>query len=312
MRNISIRTCRICGSGGNPIIASEQPCALWNISPWMPEGHYTLIRCRRCGNLYVDSDVTEEYLDSLMAEDVPEMKTKTIYGMNQEYELVRNEELKLNWAMIKKMRNPKIGEHLLDLGSAWGAFGSIVQQDGIIPNGIELQPEAVMSSLKLWGEGKVHDGPIYNAPFSKGEFQYITSFETLEHLFDPIKTLKELKRLLSEDGVLAISVPSADYFIFKYWLYRKQPFSAWMREHMPGNMEGGRALVHNHINTFSVKSAKVMMEKAGLKTIYVSSIGWRGGRIGKICRSIGSLLWICSRYNIAFAPSIFIVANNKI
>lgn len=305
----SYRTCRICGSGNNPIVAAERPCALWYDKPWMPEDHYTLIRCRACGNLYVDSDVTEEYLMTLMSVEVPEFSEKTTYEGDAEVEATRIGELANNWELIKRVRKPHAGEKLLDYGSAWGAFGNIAQQDGVIPNGVELQPQAVRSSLKLWGEGLVHDGPLETAPFHSGEFKYISSFETLEHLFDPVKVLRKLKDFLADDGILTISVPSADYFMFKYWLYRKQPFSAWMRRHMPGNMQGGRVLIHNHINTFSVRSAALMLRKAGLRPVYVTSVGWRGGRAGRACSLVGDALWALSGHRVAFAPSIFMVAD---
>src|SRR5665213_331487 len=308
LHKMSTRPCTMCGTGGNPIVASERPCRCWNNKPWMPEDHYTLICCKKCGNLYVDSDVTEEYLENLMAEVVPEFSEKTAYERNEEMEFVRNRELEMNWNMMTKFRKPLRGEKLLDFGSAWGAFGNIAKRDGIIPNGVELQLVAARSSLKLWGEGIVHCGPIENAPFKKNEFQYITAFETLEHLFNPIRVLRELKTFLSKDGILAISVPSADYFIFKYWFYRKQPAGALMRKILPGNMLEGMALIHNHINTFSIKSASLMIEKSGFRIIHIGSIGWRGGRIGKICENIGGLLWSTSRHHIAFAPSILTVS----
>jgi len=311
MRLLSCHHCRICGGTKNPIVASERPCALWNDKPWMPEGHYTLVRCSTCGNLYVDSDVTKEYLERLQAESVPKLEGTLTYESTAAMEDVRNSELQQNWEIIKKIRSPSVGDKLLDFGSAYGAFGNIAKKDGVKPNGVELQAQAVCASIKLWGEGVVHSGPIENAPFAEGEFQYGTSFETLEHLYDPVEVLKQIGALLSKDGVIAISVPSADYFLFKYWIYRKQPFSGWMRKNMPGNMQEGRVLVHNHINTFSVNSVTLMIEKAGLKVKYISPIGWRGGYIGKVGRLIAYLLWLFSHKRIAFAPSIFFVANKS-
>lgn len=84
-------------------------------------------------------------------------------------------------------------------------------------------PKLLNILSKYGGGSKVHVGSLEDAPFEKGEFQYITAFETLEHLRDPIKVLYQMKELLSDDGILAISVPSADYFRFKFWFYRKQP-----------------------------------------------------------------------------------------
>jgi len=267
----------------------------------MPEGVYTLARCRTCGTLYVDSDVTEDYLISVQAEFCPDVKYS-------KYESVlRASEFEVNWQMIKECRSPQRGDRLLDFGSAFGDFGAVVQKDGVQPNGVELIPQAVQHSLKIWGgRSRVHVGPLEDAPFGKGEFQYITAFETLEHLRDPIKVLSQLKSLLSEDGILAISVPSADYFRFKFWFYRKQPLSGLARYLMPGNMQSGRVLCHNHIYTFSVNSAKRMMARAGLVPVFVKAIGWRG-RIRCIGSLIAWLFTIMSVGRIAFTPSIFII-----
>lgn len=311
---ISPRPCRICGTKDNPIVATEYPCALWGDRPWMPEGHYTNIRCRKCGNHYVDSDVTESYLNDLESSFIPDNENRTTYEATEERDKIRTLELKENWEMITKFYKPKPNDKLLDYSCAWGALGNIAKLAGCIPNGIELQPEGAAYSLKSWGgDSIVHMGPIETAPFCKNEFKYITSFETLEHVFDPIRILKNMKMLLKQDGVIAISVPSADYFEFKYWVYRKQPFNAWMRKQFPGNMTN-RVLCHNHINAFSLNSVKLMLEKAGLRVVFTSPYcsGFSGGLLGKILKIVGKLTWFMSFKKIVFAPSIFVLADNKV
>jgi hypothetical protein len=42
---------------------------------------------------------------------------------------------------------------------------------------------------------------------------------------DPIYALRRLRSWLSADGVLALSVPSSDYFRFEFWLLRNSPFA---------------------------------------------------------------------------------------
>ena len=315
MSKLSLRPCRICDTSNNPIFASEKPCAGWIDKPWMPEGHYTLIRCRSCGNLYVDSDVTETYLNDLQGKFNPETEDKITYESTEDDDKRRTLELAENWEMIAKIRRPAQNDKSLDYGCAWGAFGNIAKQAGVIPNGVELQPTGAAHSLKLWGgKSVVHRGPIETAPFVENEFQYITSFETLEHVFDPVRILKSLKHLLSTGGVIAISVPSADYFTFKYWVYRKQPFHEWMRRKFPGNMQGDMVLIHNHINTFSLDAARLIMEKAGLKVVFIAPYcsGLRGGLLGKIIKYMGKLIWLLSLKKIILAPSIFVVAQKKL
>src|SRR5260370_25471328 len=289
MRPTSTRPCKICGTTDNRFVASEAPCALWGERPWMPEGHYTNIRCRNCGCHYVDSDVTESYLDELQGSHIPENDQRTSYEKTEDRDKIRTAELAENWEMIARLRKPRPGEKLLDYGSAWGAFGNVVKQSGVVPNGVELQAAGAAFSQTLWGErSTVHQGPIETAPFRDNSFEYVTSFETLEHVFDPIRILANMKRLVKQDGVVAISVPSAHYFTFKYWLYRKQPFGGWLMRRFPGNMEG-RVLCHNHITTPSLTSARLMMEQAGLRVIYASPYcsGLRGGGLGNILRLVG-------------------------
>lgn len=259
------RPCRICGTTGNEITASETPCALWGERPWMPEGDYTDIRCRACGGHYVDSDVTEAYLDELQATPIPENVDRATCEDNA------------------------AGEMHLDYGSAWGAFGNHVKQDGPTPNGIELHAEGAAFSRTLWGGAStVHEGTIETAPWGDGTFQYITSFETLEHVFDPIRILSHMRRMVWRDGVVAISVPSSHYFEFTFWLYRKSPISGFMFRHFPGHMTWC-VLCHNHITTPSPRSARLRMEKAGL-------------------RVSGRIVWYATFKKIIFAPSIFLVA----
>src|SRR5204862_421609 len=100
-----------------------------------------------------------------------------------------------------------------------------------------------------------------------------------------------MNRLVKEDGVVAISVPSAHYGTFKYWFYCKQPLAKWMRRKLPGNMDGSRVLCHNHMITPSLKTARLMMKKAGLKVIYAAPYcsGLSGGSAGKILRIAGKM-----------------------
>jgi 2-polyprenyl-3-methyl-5-hydroxy-6-metoxy-1,4-benzoquinol methylase len=278
----------------------------------MPEGHYTELGCRVCGTRYVDSGVTEQYLDELQAMELPECVGKVTYEETAEGDRIRTAELAENWLAVASARPPQPGDKLLDYGSAWGALGTVAAKtSGVIPNGIELQPAAVAHSRTTWGATSVvYQGPIETAPFRDGEFEYVTSFETLEHVFDPIKVLKHLCRLTSDDGVVAVSMPSADYFAFRYWLYRKSPIAGYMRRKYPGNMEEGRVLVHNHLITPSMKSVKLMMKKAGLKLVHLSPYcsGLSGGRLGKGLKLAGKVLWVASFGRVAFAPSVFAIA----
>lgn len=277
----------------------------------MPEGHYTNIRCRNCGCHYVDSDVTESYLDELMASPVQENEGRTTYADTEDKDKIRDAELAENWQMITRVRAPRQGDLLLDYGSAWGGFGNAAKQSGVKPSGIELQAAGAQHSRRRWGPGSiVHEGTIETAPWKEDSFDYVTSFETLEHVADPIRILSYMRRLVRRDGVVAITVPSAHYFEFKYWLYRKSPLSSWAMKHAPGNMPSSRVLCHNHIITPSLKSVRLMMQKAGLSVVHAEPYcsGLTGGQVGRLLRASSKIVWPLSLRRVVFAPSIFAVA----
>jgi len=108
------------------------------------------------------------------------------------------------------------GKEVLDCACGIG-WGSCLIANGGAKSvvGVDLSPNAIESAQVFYsGEninyilGTVHDID------SDIKFDLITSFETLEHVDDPIDFLKSLKTSLKPDGLLLLSTPNA--FCFKY------------------------------------------------------------------------------------------------
>lgn len=55
-------------------------------------------------------------------------------------------------------------------------------------------------------------GDITELPFPDGSFDVVVCFEVIEHVDDPERIVDELARVLSDDGVLAISTPNRRVF----------------------------------------------------------------------------------------------------
>ncbi len=66
----------------------------------------------------------------------------------------------------------------------------------------EVDPESTVSFVR----GKVED-----LPFSSGGFTIVASFDNLEHVEDDSHALKEIRRVIAEDGILLLTVPSCRY-----------------------------------------------------------------------------------------------------
>ncbi len=306
------RACYMCGRSGNPIIASEVVEQRYGM-PLMPEGRYDFARCEGCHTLYVDSDIDDGYLARIYTSE-----TQAVGGVSSDAEkaaeailALRLPEFERHWKLLKHLRPFRPGEQLLDMGCQTGDFGALAQADGVQPNGIELSAAYADQCEQRWGPAAlVHRAPIEGADFGTRHFHYITAFETLEHMCAPKTALAELARWLSADGLLAFSVPSSDYFHFKYWLLNNtrpgKAVLAALRLYRP--FYGNQVLPHTHIYNFSPQSAVALAASAGLEPVYVGLTGWHG--VGKLLGGpAGAVASFFTRGRIGFAPSVLVVAR---
>jgi 2-polyprenyl-3-methyl-5-hydroxy-6-metoxy-1,4-benzoquinol methylase len=277
----------------------------------MPEGIYNFARCRRCSTLYVDSEVSDSYLRDFYVNETPESIQEIVDVEQAQLVMHRLPELQHHWTHMTLVRSPQKGERLLDVGCQTGDFGVLAQYDGVQPNGIELSQSYAAISQQRWGsEAHVHCGTLNDAPFEPRQFQYITAFETLEHMCDPIAALCRLYTWLTTDGILVLSVPSSDYFHFKFWLMRKSPLAPLVQRILARRSAVYKAQVlpHTHIYNFSHTSVRLLLAHAGFIPVFVGLTGWHG-RIGSLCHLSGRLLEMVSRSRVGFAPSLFVIAR---
>jgi SAM-dependent methyltransferase len=89
---------------------------------------------------------------------------------------------------------------LLDIGCGDGSFLLAARKRGWRVFGTELNPQDALRN----GLSVVTD---INDAIDSAPFDCITLWHSLEHLRDPLNTLKTIRRLLSPTGVLIIAVP---------------------------------------------------------------------------------------------------------
>jgi len=107
-------------------------------------------------------------------------------------------------------------KHILDCacGVGWGSF-LMAKAGARHVVGIDLSSEALSTAKKYYNDLSIeyiHDN-IYNYSNSH-KFDVITSFETLEHLEDPLKFLKKVSSLSHAETMFFLSTPNG--FCFKY------------------------------------------------------------------------------------------------
>ena len=66
---------------------------------------------------------------------------------------------------------------------------------------------------KLFSSPKIEKGMAENLPYKDESFEVVYSSHVLEHVQDEILSLKEIKRVLKDDGVLIIGMPTSSMAI---------------------------------------------------------------------------------------------------
>ena len=123
-------------------------------------------------------------------------------------ELLENEESLKNYSwhiinLVTQSVSPESQAKTLEFGAGTGFMMQIFEQKtGHKPKGIEIDPKLV----------KIIEDKGYSC-FSdtneiKEKFELIFTSNVLEHIEDDLTSLKEIKKLLTQDGILAIYVPA--------------------------------------------------------------------------------------------------------
>jgi SAM-dependent methyltransferase len=136
---------------------------------------------------------------------------------------------------------------LLDVGCGNGQFLAEMRDLGWEVFGVEPDRDAVKIARECFGLC-VHEGLLEENTFPDNTFQAITMNHVIEHLVDPIRTLKECNRMLKSDGKLIIRTPNIKSF--GLWKFGQ----AWLHLDPP-----------RHLYLFSPLTLKRFVEGAGLK-----------------------------------------------
>jgi 2-polyprenyl-3-methyl-5-hydroxy-6-metoxy-1,4-benzoquinol methylase len=135
---------------------------------------------------------------------------------------------------------------LLDVGCGNGARLARLRSLGWEVCGQDIDPQAVAYAIETFGIS-AYLGHLEDIRFPEASFDYITLNHVVEHSHDPVRLLKECRRLLKKGGLLVIVTPNADSFAHKY-------FGSFWR-----GLEPPR-----HIHIFSPKTLAVLAAKADL------------------------------------------------
>ena len=184
-------------------------CGNSNLIPFGPENG----ECRTCGTLvYLKETLSKQ---SMVSNDETDLYGKKYWLDHQQeafgypdiYTRARNDltERNLHWlkAMLKYCIPPA---EVLEIGCAHGSFVALLQLAGYNASGVEMSPWVVEFGKKTF-DVPISIGPIETLEITPNSLDVIALMDVLEHLPDPVSTMKCCLKLLKPNGLLLIQTP---------------------------------------------------------------------------------------------------------
>lgn len=144
---------------------------------------------------------------------------------------------------------------VLELGCSHGSFVALMTQAGYQAEGVEMSPWVVEFGRKTF-EVPIHVGPIENLDVPSRSLEVIALMDVLEHLSDPVATMRKCTELLKPDGFLLIQTPEfKESMRYQSLMDKSSPFLSMLK-------------ADEHLYLFSRQSVAKLLRQTGAEHIY--------------------------------------------
>lgn len=158
---------------------------------------------------------------------------------------------------------------ILDLGCAMGGFLDFLYEKGYHNlYGVDPTKEYVAKANDK-NKYKLKLGDAGNIPFDDNSFDIVIMEQVLEHVSNPVQVFKEVKRVLTDNGIFCIGVPDAsrysDFAFFDYyWIILREHIQHFDDNHIKYLAESEK---YELVKTRKTKHF-VMAEKMVMPNLY--------------------------------------------
>jgi len=205
---------------------------------------FNVLECPGCGLVYVSPLPEKVLIESAHSDSyyAPWLKNQRSKRIKMWEKRLRT----LNRLSVNKGR-------LLDIGCAEGLFPELAGKDGWDATGTEISHFAAQYGKEKLGLNIIQ-GELIDMKFPDNTFDAVTMWHVLEHTRDPIAVLREIRRILKDNGIFILAIPNMNNFLFQlaYRLIRGR------RMHLfdPDDRE-------LHLYHFTTETIRLALEKTG-------------------------------------------------
>ncbi|MBN1502050.1 class I SAM-dependent methyltransferase [Candidatus Woesearchaeota archaeon] len=217
-----------------------------------------IVQCNKCSLVYINPRPTADLIVSACKK-----------GKDETYVSQEKARLKTFSKELALIHNNAQKGKLLDIGCAAGYFVKIAQSHGWEVEGIEPNKWLCNYGNKKFGLSNKAI-TLEKAKFKIERFDVVTLWDVIEHVPDPIVTLKNVHRVLKPKGHIVLSTPDFDSIFSK--MFRRR---WWF-------------LLSHHLFYFTPLTIKKMLFKSGFRVIKIKK-HWQYMEIGYMIRMMKNL-----------------------
>jgi len=207
---------------------------------------FDIVSCETCGFLFTNPVPEQNDIYKYYNSDSYISHTNRKRGLfNRLYQIVRKYTIKKKTGLVKGLI--KRG-HILDIGCGTGEFLNSCVKNGLSAEGVEPSEKAVKEAKINYRINISKDVSLKQ--YDDQNFDCVTMWHVLEHVYEPEETIINIKRILSEKGYLVLALPNNESWDAEYY---KEFWAAWD--------------VPIHLWHFSKKSIVQMLEKHKFKLV---------------------------------------------
>jgi len=186
---VNPRACNLCGGR--------------EVRPLYEVDGFHIVRCVRCDLIYVAEQVGQKQLSEYYGEAYYTGAQDKGYADYIGRRDSRKHHFRSLIPSIKRHLNVE-SPRVLDVGCAAGCFLEVAREKGWEAQGVELSAFAAEYARSRLGL-QVFTGTLNEAALAGTSFDLITFWDVIEHVPDPLAVLREARRLLRPNGLVAVS-----------------------------------------------------------------------------------------------------------
>lgn len=179
-------------------------CQSSEIDKYVVFEDYRLMKCSSCGLLFTDQAFiqvkdmySKDYFDGVHGNFFADCKK------GYESRIEKSQKLQNFQRVLQKIKEVKPQGKFMDIGCATGVFLDMAQKEGYSVVGVDVSAFACQYASENFGI-KTLQGKLEDLHIEDKSFDIITMWDVVEHVPDPHTFLREVHRILKDDGIIFV------------------------------------------------------------------------------------------------------------